>query len=220
MGFFRTLYSHSDFLVRSFFTVSLFAVLLTYSFRPLFTYTLYGKRLKSYYLKVSPKFLVPKNCFANFYLLSILLNIFLFYKERLEITNLYRVMYITHVLRRLLEQAFLFTKLPKPSFLHVVGYLFGLWYFYSLIFSYYVATALALNNPSSYYPFGYSVLLNCFAQFLQFYSHVKLSELRRDVKDETRVYKVPTAGPFKYILCPHYLAEILIYVSLCCNLNM
>eukprot|EP00375_Theileria_parva_P001172 XP_763843.1 hypothetical protein [Theileria parva strain Muguga] len=88
-----------------------------------------------------------------------------------------------------------------------------------MIFSYYVATAFAVNNPNNYAPIKFCVFLNMFAQGLQFYCHVKLSKLRTDTSD-AKVYKVPKGGPFNFILCPHYLAEILIYVSLCCNLNM
>uniref|UniRef100_A0A3B0MWM8 3-oxo-5-alpha-steroid 4-dehydrogenase, putative n=1 Tax=Theileria annulata TaxID=5874 RepID=A0A3B0MWM8_THEAN len=123
---------NSDLLVRGFFALSTFLLLLTRISKTLFSYTLYGKRLTTSNRYNYSKFLVPKSLFSTFYVVGLISNGYMFYK---------------------------------------------------------------------------------------FYCHVKLSELRTDISG-SKVYKVPKGGPFNFVLCPHYLAEILIYVSLSCNLNM
>ena len=53
------------------------------------------------------------------------------------------------------------------------------------------------------------------ANALQFWSHRLLSLLSRPkAKDEGPKYSLPRGGPFELITCPHYSAEILIYLGL------
>jgi len=44
-----------------------------------------------------------------------------------------------------------------------------------------------------------------------FYHHKILADLR---KDGSKEYKIPQSGLFKYVACPHYLFEILIWVGI------
>jgi 3-oxo-5-alpha-steroid 4-dehydrogenase 3 len=54
------------------------------------------------------------------------------------------------------------------------------------------------------------------AQYEQYRHHCLLARLRiatRDVADTTQDYYIPEKGWFRLISCPHYLAEIFIYIS-------
>ncbi|MBI4063643.1 MAG: DUF1295 domain-containing protein [Elusimicrobia bacterium] len=60
------------------------------------------------------------------------------------------------------------------------------------------------------YAFGPSLLLAgaavmFFGELLNFYHHYLLAKLRRG---QEREYRVPQGGLFRYVACPHYLAEI------------
>lgn len=65
-----------------------------------------------------------------------------------------------------------------------------------------------------------SILLCLSGQYQQHRHHVLLAKLRRvkpkdddDSKSTSSKYSLPTGGWFRYVFCPHYLAEILIYIS-------
>ncbi|GIL71706.1 hypothetical protein Vretifemale_2195 [Volvox reticuliferus] len=85
------------------------------------------------------------------------------------------------------------------------------------------------------------VVLFLFASILQYWSHAVLGRLSREADKRTQeakiaailfkhrdgytesltpapkltdVYTIPRGGPFELVSCPHYLAEILIYVAL------
>jgi 3-oxo-5-alpha-steroid 4-dehydrogenase 3 len=53
------------------------------------------------------------------------------------------------------------------------------------------------------------------AQYQQYRHHCLLARLRfsRDAVDTELDYNIPTKGWFRVISCPHYLAEIFIYIS-------
>jgi 3-oxo-5-alpha-steroid 4-dehydrogenase 3 len=55
------------------------------------------------------------------------------------------------------------------------------------------------------------------ASVLQFKSHAILANLRKDLKGRVVTYRhsIPRGGLFEHLSCPHYFAEILIYMSLC-----
>lgn len=53
------------------------------------------------------------------------------------------------------------------------------------------------------------------ANMLQLWSHALLSALSRPSRGDTvSKYVLPSGGPFDLITCPHYLAEILLYLGL------
>lgn len=64
------------------------------------------------------------------------------------------------------------------------------------------------------------VLLCLWGQYQQHVHHVLLADLRKSDNGGNRTndkaatkYSLPTEGWFKYVTCPHYLAEILVYFS-------
>lgn len=61
------------------------------------------------------------------------------------------------------------------------------------------------------------VALFLFASVLQFHSHWILAKLRKDKKGQvvTLKHSIPRGSLFDLLSCPHYFAEILIYLSMC-----
>jgi 3-oxo-5-alpha-steroid 4-dehydrogenase 3 / polyprenol reductase len=63
------------------------------------------------------------------------------------------------------------------------------------------------------------ILLCLWGQYQQHVHHVILANMRKPqgtaaVKDKPSLsYSLPTTGWFRYVTCPHYLAEILVYVA-------
>ncbi|XP_066533563.1 polyprenol reductase [Hoplias malabaricus] len=129
-----------------------------------------------------------------------------------------------HCLRRLLEC--LFVSVFSSGVIHVVQYAFGL--------SYYIILGLTvlcvdIQQPAhgasaglqfSWYHIA-GVLLFIWASLLQHRSLSLLASLRTNSsgKVETFAHRIPHGGWFELVSCPHYLAELLIYISLgvCCG---
>ncbi|XP_016149750.1 polyprenol reductase-like [Sinocyclocheilus grahami] len=136
---------------------------------------------------------------------------------------LLQVLLWVHSLRRLLEC--LFVSVFSNGVIHVVQYAFGLGYYVLL-----GLTVLCINpslpQPGSlvnqltwHHVIG--TLLFIWASLLQNRSLSLLVKMRTDSsgKVETLAHKMPCGGWFELISCPHYLAELLIYVamSVCCD---
>ena len=137
------------------------------------------------------RFSVPKTWFSHFYVLAFLISIGLFFLDRGSLS------FCMHALRRLVEQLFLFPY-PRESKMHVLAYLLGL-VFYPL-----VGVSFWCSQPQQWN----MLLWVCFLSFsfLQFSCHKELARLRAGGQ-----YAIPVYAPFRYVLCPHYLAEILLY---------
>lgn len=67
-----------------------------------------------------------------------------------------------------------------------------------------------------------AIVLCLGAQYQQYRHHCILADIRRGCKgsERKRVYAPPYGGWFRYVSCPHYLAEFLIYVSFALLLDM
>ena len=65
-----------------------------------------------------------------------------------------------------------------------------------------------------------SLILYCVFSFYQSESHYILYTMKRQAtaSQSHTVYSLPTESLFQYISCPHYTAEICIYLSFCCLL--
>ncbi|CAO3613135.1 unnamed protein product [Cunninghamella blakesleeana] len=55
------------------------------------------------------------------------------------------------------------------------------------------------------------ILLFFIGEGINYYHHIILSNLRNEGSKE---YKIPTDGLFQYIWCPHYLGEIISFISM------
>ncbi|XDV42030.1 hypothetical protein PO909_010782 [Leuciscus waleckii] len=138
---------------------------------------------------------------------------------------LLQVLLWVHSFRRLLEC--LFVSVFSNGVIHIVQYAFGMGYYVLL-----GLTVLCLNAslPQSgavplfkqltwYHVIG--TLLFIGASLLQHWSLSLLAKMRTDNsgKVKTLAHKMPCGGWFELVSCPHYLAELLIYVamSVCCG---
>ena len=65
------------------------------------------------------------------------------------------------------------------------------------------------------------VTLFAVASVLQFQSHTILARLRKDKSGHvvTLKHSIPRGSLFNILSCPHYFAEILIYLSMCIIFN-
>jgi 3-oxo-5-alpha-steroid 4-dehydrogenase 3 len=146
-----------------------------------------------------------------------------------------------HLIRRLIETQWIMSY-PKDSRMHLLAYLFGLSYYIvvpltlasgpELILSTQqwisgngsvirvmnlslakMMDAVAMSPSRAPLISGAAVFL--LANVLQLWSHHLLSLLSRpSVKGKGSRYTLPYGGPFELITCPHYLAEILIYLGM------
>lgn len=140
------------------------------------------------------KDLIPKRYFSHFYLYGLAATWIL-----AGFHSLGPVLLGLHLYRRLIEQTCLFPY-SESSRMHVSAYFFG--------FAYYTAVALTVPPRPS------SVMLFVIGNFLQFVSHHSL-HLNRWIHQSEEVKKRPPDSVwFRYMNCPHYFAEMLIYVSL------
>lgn len=80
----------------------------------------------------------------------------------------------------------------------------------------------AASSPSNMFLIP-GIILFLLANGLQFWSHRLLSLLSQPIKQiKGSKYLLPHGGPFELITCPHYSAEILIYLGLsliCWNID-
>ena len=137
---------------------------------------------------------VPKKWFSHFYLYGILATWIL---TRWGSSGRYWL--LVHLWRRLIEQVVLFPS-SESSKMHVSAYLFG--------FLFYTAVALTVPlNP-------WSPLLTVAGNILQFMSHHALF-MRRWIRRSEDVKKSPPDSIwFRFMNCPHFFAQMLIYTGL------
>nr|XP_019936658.1 PREDICTED: polyprenol reductase [Paralichthys olivaceus] len=133
-------------------------------------------------------------------------------------TLLVQLLLWLHSLRRLLEC--LCVSVFSDGAMHVVQYVFGLGYYIVL-----GLTALCsdhggegagslLSQLSWFHVAGFGFFIA--ASLLQHQSTVLLARLRTGKSGavETLAHRVPSGGWFELVSCPHYFAELLIYISL------
>ncbi|XP_059197398.1 polyprenol reductase isoform X2 [Centropristis striata] len=113
-------------------------------------------------------------------------------------TVLVLVLLCVHSLRRLLEC--LFVSVFSDGAIHLVQYVFG--------------TGTLLSQLDWFHVGGSALFIG--ASLIQHQSMVLLARLRTGKSGtvETLAHRVPEGGGFKLVSCPHYFAELLIYVSL------
>lgn len=133
-------------------------------------------------------------------------------------TVLVQLLLCVHSLRRLLEC--LFVSVFSDGALHLVQYVFGVCYYIVLGLTVLCSDHLGKGSGSllsqlDWFHVAGSVLF-IWASLMQHQSIVLLAGLRTGKSGmvETLAHRLPEGGWFELVSCPHYLAELLIYVSL------
>jgi hypothetical protein len=154
-----------------------------------FNVLLHGKLLHG---ESTSALLVPKTWFSHFYFFGLLVS---FTCSQITGTLGWSLLVI-HLLRRFIEHVFLFPN-EKGSKMHIAAYILG-YVFYSGV-SYSMPA-----HPSS-------IALWFLGNLLQYMAHAQLAlnRLGKYGKD-----KPPNTLLFRYMYCPHYLGEMLIYAGL------
>ena len=137
-------------------------------------------------------FLVPKRWFYHFYLFGIFAVLALS-KDRGSVGT---VCLLVHLLRRLVEELWIFHK-SGSSRMHVGAYMFG--------YLFYTGVALSVpNNPGC-------ISAWIVGNVIEAVSHIQLAHNGFVNPSKNRP---PDTLLFRYMNCPHYFAEMLIYVGL------
>lgn len=142
---------------------------------------------------------VPKAWFAHFYYLSTalsLVNVYLYYNSPV----VWLVAF--HSIRRLYETKVI-CKYSSSSRMNWSHYVVGIW-FYTVL-----NTIISLKHYERKVVYSlkpFSFLLFSLASWDQHNNHRTLSKLVK--------YSLPTDGLFRWVCCPHYFDEVLIYASL------
>lgn len=160
---------------------------------PLVELTKHGKLVSD----LKSRCLVPKHFFYQFYvfaIIALLLND--------AFNSLGGLLLLTHASRRLAEQL-IFFPYSLESRMHLGAYLFG--------FLYYTGVACSFS------PSPFSPTLFVLGSLLQFFAHRELHRhrLTSSIRRSSGRRIPPASFLFKYMYCPHYFAEMVIYVSLC-----
>ncbi|TRY94936.1 hypothetical protein DNTS_013090 [Danionella cerebrum] len=140
-------------------------------------------------------------------------------------TLLLQALVLVHSFRRLLEC--LYVSVFSNGVIHILQYAFGLSYYILLGLTVLCINAYSPNSEGAppvhqlkwYHIIG--TLLFVWASFLQHQSLSLLARMRMNSsgKVETLAHKMPCGRGFELVSCPHYLAELLIYLamSVCCG---
>ncbi|XP_044054693.1 polyprenol reductase [Siniperca chuatsi] len=133
-------------------------------------------------------------------------------------TLLVQLLLFAHSLRRLLEC--LFVSVFSDGAIHLVQYVFGVGYYVVLGLTVLCSDRLGkgtgslLSQLDWFHVAGNALFIG--ASLMQHQSMVLLARLRTGKSGtvETLAHRVPKGGWFELVSCPHYFAELLIYVSL------
>ena len=186
-----------------------------------------------------PRLQISKRHFVHFYSVGILWTalVYFVYPLSSQTTNLNvsRVTLFIHLTRRCYECRYVH---QWNGTMHIAGFLLGLLHYILLPFiflpeAYLIPTSIESIAPNTYANSGWKLLrllfgitMNLYSQHQQYIHHCLLANCRtRNRQDinihsgEKRknkyesVYTIPRGKWFAYVSCPHYLAEIMIYVS-------
>lgn len=139
---------------------------------------------------------ISKKHFSNFYLLGFTLNTFVLLIRPSHLLLIFQF----HLLRRIVESFFVFIY-SASSHMHIIHYLAGL-SFYPM-----VSIAFMCAAPKKITIFNFAVFLGI--SLLQFQTHSILYNIRSSSID---YQPLPKIHLFRWLLCPHYFLEILIYL--------
>ncbi len=185
-----------------YFIVGIVLILLLYiGFDDVFKLLDHGKTLSNCN---KDSYFLSKNRFGDFYLLGFTLNVFVLMMHPSKLLLIFQL----HLLRRIIETHLLF-QYSKNSSMHFLHYLVGL-SFYPMV-SFVITTGV----PKNIYilDFVAFAILSC----LQFRTHQILYNLRNANRKHQ---PLPRVSLFRFILCPHYVLEILLYFWLQYQLSL
>ena len=162
-------------------------------------------------------FYVPKRWFCHLYVVGLLVTTLKFiynyrvHRTLLNIDPQTSLMIISHTTRRLIESQYL--TIYGDAKIHIAGYVCGL--------AHYTITPLTLiySRPNLVHFSDLnlriiSLIIFISANYIQYKSHLILYQMKmKNNSSKSAVYQLPTKFLFKNISCPHYTAEVLIYIS-------
>ncbi len=150
---------------------------------------------------------VPKQYFTFFYIAGILSAANTFYSTRNTCSSTQWLL-VVHLFRRLYECLFVHKFRPESE-MHVAGFVLGIGHYLILPLVF-----LRRSNPSeSSIVRTTCCVWNLWMQFEQYMHHKILADTRQGSTNPSSYSLPPNRRWFRWSLCPHYLAEILIYAS-------
>ena len=202
---------------------ALYALLTVAAVTSLVSSTL--KRLSSHGKTRSPtdggRFTVPKQRFRDFYIVGIATCAVVSSSGDVAATASNRIvvtLILLHLARRYHECARVHRS-SSSSRMHVAGYALGILHYLCLPFV--LVTTKdgdVTSRDESEIEKGraFFFILGCiFFQYQQHRHHLLLANLRaRDRSASDPEYSIPIGGWFRFVSCPHYLSEIMIYFTL------
>jgi 3-oxo-5-alpha-steroid 4-dehydrogenase 3 / polyprenol reductase len=148
---------------------------------------------------------VSKSWFISFYVVGVTMTLLCMYYA----ANLVLLLFLIQTIRRLLES--LLTPYGS-SRMHVSGLIVGLMHYLAVPIALLRAPSADLI-PLSSLQLTICLSLFCLASLAQTVTHYQLRVLKvNQLKDG--LYSLPTGLLFSLVCCPHYAAEVLIYLSL------
>jgi 3-oxo-5-alpha-steroid 4-dehydrogenase 3 len=154
---------------------------------------------------------IPKRYFLHFYVIGLasLLAMTTVYKDSDDHLSLAQALLFLHLLRRVYECCYVHQSRPTSQ-MHMGGYCLGMGHY--LVLPLVFAGRSQPNRVSS--PLSLAIgLANLWFQYEQYKHHVILGQLRGNGVSSALYPLPPKKRWFRYILCPHYLAEMLLYLS-------
>ena len=179
----------------------------------------YGKTLKTVnhkdknllFLSVLHDLYVPKKWFTHFYVIHFVLSfvdtcvIISPYESQLTDLQVIALLNLTQSVRRLYECLHISRFSPSAK-IHIFHYLVGLIFYASIDVLPFMMHWLHEEDTISLGLISIPILVFLLATYDQSFSHLVLSKQKK--------YTLPNVGLFKYVVCPHYMDECLIYFSL------
>ena len=169
-------------------------------------------------------FLLPKRMFLHFYVTGIFSVIISYIyvtpiDDQSSQNNVAFALLMIHLVRRCMECLYVHAWRPTSK-MHLAGYALGVGHYLLLPLVFmdtrFVCEDVPFDSKDSFDWRSVLCASTClWAQYEQYRHHCFLAELRLTDDNETseQDYRIPSKGWFQYVSCPHYLTEILIYIS-------
>jgi 3-oxo-5-alpha-steroid 4-dehydrogenase 3 / polyprenol reductase len=157
---------------------------------------------------------IKKSNFRHMYLLGSVLAMTALFQSVLDLNSstqkiLCLFLWLLHNIRRLWETQFM--TIFGSSTMHLGGYFAGLVHYTFVPMTIYWANPLIETSSFDFF----AIFIFIFASWIQYDSHRVLYQMKQGKihSKSHSVYEIPTKSCFQYVCCPHYSAEIIIYLS-------